>query len=390
MKTIRAAHAPAMWAVLGAIVVGCAGGNDASSGAVVPPAPTAVAPPAPTTPPAPPVATEAPKPAAPSMVDLYTKTLTTFTEGQTSRDAKKTASAYADDAEITMPGPVPAVAPQRVTVTGKDAITRAYEELYAGIANHRFGFSRVWSKNDVIVTEWISTFKHSGNLMGMKATDKLAGVTGVSIVWLTPEGLVKKEHRFFDTATIAGQVGLTKNPVRPVMVNVPAKWETIASKDGDDKNVDSLKAFYGALERRSEADFLGALVENPVHDDFGMPAAERGHDAAKSNFATFTKAFPDLKFAVDHAWGVGDYAIAEITATATHKGPFGPIPASNKPVKITNVDIAKLKDGKIHTMWSYDDMTDGFVQIGVVKPPPKPAAPAPPKPDAKTPAAPKK
>lgn len=388
MKTIRAAHLATL-AMLGAIVVGCAGGNDASSGAVVPPAPTPVAPPAPTAPPAP-VATEAPKPAAPSLADLGAKTLSTIVDGQTSRDAKKVATAYADDAEITMPGPVPAVAPQRVTITGKDAIQKAYEELYAGISNHKFGFSRVWVKNDVMVSEWISTFKHSGTLMGMKATDKLAGVTGVSIAWLSPEGLVKKEHRFFDTATIAGQVGLTKNPVRPVMVNVPAKWETLTSKEGDDKNVDSLKAFYGGLEKRNEADFLGSLVENPVHEDFGMPAAERGRDAAKASFAAFTKAFPDLKFNVDNSWGVGDYAIAEITVTGTQKGAFGPIPPSNKAVKITNVDIAKLKDGKIATIWSYDDMADGLVQLGVLKPPPKPSAPAPAKPDAKTPAAPKK
>lgn len=385
MKTIRAAHATL--SVLGAIVVGCAGGNDASSGAVVPPAPTAVAPPAPTTPPAPPVATEAPKPAAPSLADLGAKTLSVIVDAQTSRDAKKIVTAYADDAEITMPGPVPAVAPQRVTITGKDTIQKAYEELYAGISNHKFGFSRVWVKNDVMVSEWISTFKHSGNLMGMKATDKLAGVTGVSVAWLTPEGLVKKEHRFFDTATIAGQVGLTKNPVRPVMVNVPAKWETFVAKDGDDKNVDALKAFYSGLEKRNEADFLGSLTENPVHEDFGMPAAERGRDAAKGAFAMFTKAFPDLKFTVDHSWGVGDYAIAEITVTGTQKGAFGPIPPSNKAVKITNVDIAKLKDGKIATVWSYDDMADGLVQLGVLKPPPKPPAPA--KTDAK-PAAPKK
>lgn len=379
MKTIRAEYL-----VLGAIVVGCAGGNDASSGAVVPPAPTTVAPPTSPSAPAatpPPATAEAPKPAAPSAAELAQKTLATIVEGQTAHDAKKVASVYAEDAEIVIPGPVPAVAPQRVTLNGRDAIQKSYEEFYGAITNPRFGFSRVWSKGDVLVTEWVYTFKHSGTLPfsgGMKATDKLAGVVGLSVVWLTPEGLVKKEHRFFDTLTIAGQVGLAKAKVRPVMVNVPTRWETFTSKEGDDKNVDALKAFYTALEKKSEADFFAALVENPVHEDYGMAEAERGHDAAKANFATYTKAFPDMKFAVDHAWGIGDYAIAEITVTATHKGPFGPIPATNKTMKITNVDIAKLKDGKLHTVWSYDDVNDGLVQLGVVKPPPKPEAPKPP------------
>lgn len=101
--------------------------------------------------------------------------------------------------------------------------------------------------------------------------------------------------------------------------------------------------------------------------------------------ADFTKAFPDGKMTVDNAWGVGDYAIAEVTFEGTQKGPLGPLPATKKPVKVATVDIARInKDGKISNVWSYGDQTDLLVQLGIVKPPalPKPAAAKPATPSA--------
>jgi steroid delta-isomerase-like uncharacterized protein len=364
---IRAEHV----LVLGAIVVGCGGETAASQGAISPPAP-AIAP-TPPPPPPPPVAAEAPKPARPSQAEVAKKTLQSIVEAQNARDAAKIASVYAEDAVLVVPGPVPSVAPQRVTLTGREAIQKSYAELYAGVSNLRFGFSRVWQKDDVVVSEWVTTFKHSGNLMGMKATDRLAGIMGVSVSWMTPEGLVKREHRYFDTATIAGQVGLAKAKVRPVVVSVPTQWETVAPREGDDKNVDLLKAVYAGFEKKSEADFLGALSDSPVHEDYSEPEAARGKDAAKKGFADFTKAFPDIKLKVDNAWGVGDFAIAEVTMEGVQKGPLGPLPPSNKAVKVSSVDIAKInKDGKVHQVWTFGDQTDVLVQIGVVKPAPAP------------------
>ena len=34
--------------------------------------------------------------------------------------------------------------------------------------------------------------------MGIKATNKPVGVRGATVLWFTPDGLVKQEHRYFD------------------------------------------------------------------------------------------------------------------------------------------------------------------------------------------------
>ncbi|MDB4997430.1 MAG: hypothetical protein JWM74_4862 [Myxococcaceae bacterium] len=369
---IRAKHV----LVLGAVVVGCGGESDASKGAVSPPPANAIASSVPQSPVAPSAPEEPPKPAAPTLAELAKQTLLGLVSAQNARDAKKAAAVYMEDAVLVAPGPVSTVSPQRVTFTGRDAIEKSYQELYAGTSNNKFGIARVWVKGDVVVTEWVSLFKHSGTLMGLKATDKLAGINGVSIAWLTPEGLVKQEHRYYDTLTIAGQVGATKQKVRPVVVGVPVAPDMVAAKEGDDKNVHFLETIYGAFEKKSDTDFLGVLSDNTVHEDYAEPDAARGKDAAKKAMLDFTKAFPDGKIKIDNAWGVGDYAIAEVTFDGTQKAPLGPIPASNKHVKVQSVDIAKInKDGKVSHVWTYGDQADVLVQLGVVKPPAAPAAP---------------
>jgi len=175
----------------------------------------------------------------------------------------------------------------------------------------------VWIASDnTVVTEWVSTFKHAGTLLGLPATDKLAGVTGLSVVTFTPEGLVKTEHRYFDTVTIAGQVGIAKTKVRPMVVNVPSNWETFVAKDADEKNVDKLKALYAAVEKKSEPTSSPSSTSATPCATTSRARGVARIELAKQEFAEAGKSFPDMKIKIDGVWGVGDFVIAEITLGA--------------------------------------------------------------------------
>jgi ketosteroid isomerase-like protein/predicted ester cyclase len=348
---MRAGH---LLLVLGAFAFGCGGGTETKS--PVTPQPSATAPE-----PTPTASEEAkpPPPAAPPIVETAKKTLTGLADAQVAHDAKRTAALYTEDAVLTTPAPA-----GRATITGRDAIEKSWKDWYAGIANPRFGFSRVWIASDgTVITEWVSTFKHL-------ESGKLAGVVGLSVATLTPDGLVKSEHRYYDTVTIAGQVGISKAKVRPMVVNVPSSAETFVAKDGDEKNIEKAKAMYAAVEKHSETDFLAVVDEhNPVHENFAHSETVRGIEAAKQELAEHGKALPDVKIKVDGAWGVGDFAIAEVTV----EGTFAP---AKKPVKISSVDVVKIKDGRVKHVWSWADRADLLLQIGEMKPPatPKPSS----------------
>jgi predicted ester cyclase len=77
-------------------------------------------------------------------------------------------------------------------------------------------------------------------------------------------------------------------------------------------------------------------------------------------------AFPDLHFTLDDMIVEGDKVANRWTLTATHKGEFEGIPATNKKVKIWAISIDRLAGGKFVESWERFDTLSLMQQLGVV------------------------
>ncbi len=336
--------------------------------------------PASTTPPAPtPTQTaeapkkEDPKP-QPTMAELQMKAGKTIAEAMNAHDAKKLASVYTDTAVMKVAG-----APQ--DAVGKEQIQASYQKLFDAFSNYKTAASRVFMKGDVVIVEWAFNGKHTGDLWGIKATEKDAGAMGVDAMWFTPEGLIKEHHVYYDGATILSQIGIVKQKARPIptLATEPQVFTSNGSPD-EQKNVDTGKAISAALEAKKEADFLAGLADNIEYDDMTQPQTAKGKADAKKFFKEMTVGFPDAKYTTANTWAIGEYVISEGTMTGTHKGSFFTLPATKKPVTLKSIDIYQYKDGKLVKGASYSNGADFAQQLGIA---PKPPAP---KPDAAKPA----
>ena len=76
-------------------------------------------------------------------------------------------------------------------------------------------------------------------------------------------------------------------------------------------------------------------------------------------------AFPDVKMAVEDAFGAEDKVVLRWAATMTHRGDHLGIPSTGKPVRITGISIARFADGKIIEGWDSSDQLAMLEQIGV-------------------------
>ena len=347
------------------VLAACGGGNEQLP---PPPAPTATAePPAPPPPPAETAQAPAPKP---PLADLEKMALKSAAEALNGHDAKKVADAYADDALISVAG--------LNDVSGKAQIQSNMQEWFDTFSKIKIGWSRVWTKNEVMVLEWVLNGTHTGELFGVKGTDQPIGHMGLSVLTFDQDGHVKTEHRYGDLGTVMEQV---KGKGAKAIPAVPASPEMVASTGAadEDTRADAPKAVYGALEKKVEGDFLGKLADDVEYQ--GHLGTVNGKADAKKFFATFTKAFPDAKFDVAQSWGIGDYAIVEYTLRATHKGAIMGMPATNKKISVHAVDVFKIKDGKVQKAQSYSNGLELMNQLGNydVKLQPTPAAPAAPK-----------
>ncbi len=324
-----------------------------------PPAVPTAPPPVETAPPAtaPPVATPAPAPKA-SLAEMQKQGLTNALMGLNGHDPAKFASVYADDAIISVAG--------LNEVKGRPAIQQNMAEWFEVFSKAKLGFSRVWVKGDTMVLEWVINGTHHGELFGVKGTEQPIGHYGLSVVSFNADGKVARENRYGELGSVMTQVGAAgaKAKARPIP-EVPAAPETILAKGEDDKNVEIAKSALTALENKKEEAFTAVLTDDIEQDGVFHLETSKGKEGAKKFYKSFTTAFPDAKFEVTKAVGIGDYAIVESTLKATQKGALGSIPATKKPIAVHLVDIFKIKDGKVARAWTYQNSLEMQQQLGL-------------------------
>ena len=347
--------------VLGLLVAACGGGEAEAPPPQAPPPPPVVAPP----PPEPVAVTPPPAPPKPSMAELQTASLKAYQEAFA--DPKKVTALYADDASLWIAG--------MPEMKGKDAILQSEQANKDPQTNMKIGFGRSWTKGDMVVVEWVVNGTQAKEWNGIPATEKPWGVQGASILWFNQDGLITKDHRYFDIGTIMSQLGASKMKARPIPA-IPSAIEAHVAKGdaNEDKEVAWLKSVDTTFEKHDVKGFLEGVTDDTQYDDYTMPAPMKGKAPAKGFFEAFTKAFPDIKTDVTNAFAVEDYAIQEYAMNGTQKaaltmGPGMTIPATKKPINYHALDIMQVKDGKLVHGWTYANGVEFATQLGIMPPP---------------------
>jgi steroid delta-isomerase-like uncharacterized protein len=306
---------------------------------------------------------EEPKP-APTMAELQKKTSEGIGMALNAHDAKKVASFYTENAVVKMAG--------MPDVTGRDAIAADWQKRFDASSDSKSMASRVFVKGEVVVVEWVWAGKQTGEMMGVKATEKPIGASGAEIMWFSPEGLVKEQHTYVDMGTVMSQIGVSKQKARAVPAlptGAPAVVPAMGTPE-ETKNVETATKMWAAWEKKNEADFLGATTDDVAWDDMTMPETMKGKAAGKKFFAEMTKAFPDVKSATTNIWGFGDFVVAEGTLSGTQKGAFMGIQPTKKQVNLHGLDIIQFnKEGKVIRGTSYGNGVEMMMQLGLMPQP---------------------
>ena len=91
-----------------------------------------------------------------------------------------------------------------------------------------------------------------------------------------------------------------------------------------------------------------------------------GIAAWKEHAAAILVAFPDVRFTIEEQVTSGDIVVTRWHGRATHGGPFGPLPATGKPVGIDGLILDHFVDGKISVRWEQYDQSLLLQQIGAL------------------------
>jgi steroid delta-isomerase-like uncharacterized protein len=341
-----------------ALTVSACGGDEVKPQPVTPVAPVVEPPP-----PVVEAPKEEPKP-APTMAELQKKAGEGIGQAMNAHDAKKLASFYTENAVLKMAG--------MPDLNGREAIAAMWQKNFDMSKDSKGGANRVFVKGDVVIVEFAWAGTHSGDMGGMKATEKQIGAAGVDVMWFSPEGLVKEQHTYMDMGTIMSQMGASKQKARPVPTlptGAPAVVVSMGTPE-ETKNADSATKMWGAFEKKSDADFLAGAADDIAWDDMTMPETMKGKAAGKKFFGEMIKAFPDLKATNTNVWTAGNFVIAEGAMTGTHKGPLMGIQPTKKSMNMHGLDVIEFnKDGKIVKGTSYGNSAELMMQLGLMPQP---------------------
>ena len=105
-------------------------------------------------------------------------------------------------------------------------------------------------------------------------------------------------------------------------------------------------------------------IAHGLADETGAPL--RGPSGFKPFFQKFRDAFPDIEVIVEDAIAEGDRVAARCRVRATHAGEGLGFAATQRPMEITGMTFARVRDGKIVEAWNNFDFMAMYQQIGAL------------------------
>jgi steroid delta-isomerase-like uncharacterized protein len=262
---------------------------------------------------------------------------------------------FAEAGKLTMPGAAP--------LAGRAQIAAAMQNVFDTFSSFKAAPSRVLVKADQVAIEWSMTGTHSGDFLGVKATEKPIGVAGLTVLTFDADaGLTKEAHVYFDEATLLSQIGASKAKARaiPPLSSSP-EWHTSAGTPEEGRSEAVWKRALAAIEQKNEEDYIAVHQDDVGYDDMTQPYGMRGQSEARKWLKEFGAQFVDAKLEATSVSAVEDYVVSELVIRATHK-------ATKKPIVLRSASVVQMKDGKIAHGWSYGDGRELSSQVA---PPPK-------------------
>ena len=125
---------------------------------------------------------------------------------------------------------------------------------------------------------------------------------------------------------------------------------------------------YSEVINGRKLDALDELTTPDVIEHEETPGLAPGREGVKQFFAMLATAFPDFRMNVEDVIVEGDKGVGRSTLTGTHQGDFMGIPATNRSINLTVIDIFRVDNGRVAEHWGAMDSGAMMEQLGVAPP----------------------
>lgn len=112
------------------------------------------------------------------------------------------------------------------------------------------------------------------------------------------------------------------------------------------------------------------LVDEVIANEYvfhrrGTPEI-KGPDWYKGAYHFLINAFPDFHCTIEDMIAEGDKVMVRTTVQGTHKGEYMGIAPTGRQFSVTEIDVARIKDGKLVEEWGGMDRLDLLQQLEAI------------------------
>lgn len=255
-------------------------------------------------------------------------------------------------------------------VSGAEAIVAASQELPAMAPDVRGDQQLILVNSGRLASLTVIHGTQTGPMKDAKGADmkptgrKFGFLFAHSIEVDEATQTVTREFGVDDSATFAAQIGLSREPARPVMAAPKSATVVIAANDAKEAaNIGTERATVDAWNRHDPDAIAKYTAAKFIAHDATSP-----HDMdAKANNASnneFWRGFGDARL-TGRYWAAGDYVVMDGMFEGTNDGDFAPMKISKtgRKVSVPFLEIDRFEDGKVRESWVIFDSASLAAQL---------------------------
>ena len=135
-----------------------------------------------------------------------------------------------------------------------------------------------------------------------------------------------------------------------------------------DRNKKIAERYFNEVWNKGHVAILDTLLTKDYINHTPSAPTVPGPDGLKPIVLAIRRAFPDLHFEIKEIISTRDHITIRTVMTGTHKDTLFGIPPTGKHISVNQINIEKLKDGRIAEHWRVTDELTMMKQLGIVRP----------------------